>query len=269
VGGGLSTNPHLAQRLGAFVSVEEIPDVWAGVVGIFRDYGYRRLRTKARLKFLVADWGTERFREVLEKEYLGGSLPDGPAPLVPPPGDRDHIGVHRQRDGRYYLGVAPSVGRTSGTQLARIAQLAAEYGRGRIRTTAQQQLVILDVPADRTDALVAQLEKSKFAATPRPRATQPASEDTRHIPSRVKRAVWQRDDGRCTYVDEQGRRCTSRRFLEYDHALEFARGGEATVDNLRLRCRPHNQFAAEQSYGAEFMRDRREASQRAASRAYT
>ena len=71
VGGGLSTNPHLAQRLGAFVSVDEVPEVWAGVVGIFRDYGYRRLRTKARLKFLVADWGAQRFREVLETEYLG------------------------------------------------------------------------------------------------------------------------------------------------------------------------------------------------------
>lgn len=64
VGGGLSTNPHLAVRLGAWVPIEEIPEVWAGVVGIFRDYGYRRLRTKARLKFLVSDWGAEKFRQV-------------------------------------------------------------------------------------------------------------------------------------------------------------------------------------------------------------
>ncbi|MPZ97614.1 MAG: nitrite/sulfite reductase, partial [Propionibacteriales bacterium] len=61
VGGGLSTNPKLAVRLGAWVPLDEVADVWAGVVGIFRDYGYRRLRSRARLKFLVADWGPEKF----------------------------------------------------------------------------------------------------------------------------------------------------------------------------------------------------------------
>ena len=76
VGGGLSTNPMLAKRIGAFVEPDRVPEVWAGVAGIFRDYGYRRLRSRARLKFLVSDWGPERFREVLEKEYLGYALPD-------------------------------------------------------------------------------------------------------------------------------------------------------------------------------------------------
>ena len=57
VGGGLSTNPMLAVRLGAWVPEDEVAEVWAGVVGLFRDYGYRRLRTRARIKFLVADWG--------------------------------------------------------------------------------------------------------------------------------------------------------------------------------------------------------------------
>ena len=71
VGGGLSTNPMLAQRLGAWVPLEEVPDVWEGVTSVFRDYGYRRLRAKARLKFLIKDWGIEKFREVLEQEYLG------------------------------------------------------------------------------------------------------------------------------------------------------------------------------------------------------
>jgi sulfite reductase beta subunit-like hemoprotein len=73
----------LAQRLGAWVPLEEVPEVWAGVVGVFRDYGYRRLRSRARLKFLVADWGVERFRQVLEGEYLKRSLIDGPAPELP------------------------------------------------------------------------------------------------------------------------------------------------------------------------------------------
>src|SRR6185312_4776089 len=79
VGGGLSTTPRLAERLGAFVTAERVPEVWHGVVQIFRDYGYRRLRNKARLKFLLADWGVEKFRQVLETEYLDEPLADGPA----------------------------------------------------------------------------------------------------------------------------------------------------------------------------------------------
>lgn len=68
VGGGLSTNPMFAQRLGTFVRPDQLSAVWAGVCGIFRDYGYRRLRHRARIKFLIKDWGAEKFREVLEKE---------------------------------------------------------------------------------------------------------------------------------------------------------------------------------------------------------
>jgi len=166
VGGGLSTNPMLARRLGVFVPPDRVPAVWAAVTGLFRDYGYRRLRSRARLKFLVADWGTERFRDVLEKEYLGGALPDGPAPALPPPGERDHIGVHRQRDGRYYLGAAPSVGRTSGTLLWHVADLADAYGSGRVRLTAQQKLLILDVPGDQVSELSAELAARDLQVTP-------------------------------------------------------------------------------------------------------
>jgi sulfite reductase (ferredoxin) len=166
VGGGLSTNPMLARRLGVFVAADRVAPVWAGVTGLFRDYGYRRLRSRARLKFLVADWGVERFREVLEKEYLGGPLPDGPAAVVPPAGSRDHVGVHRQRDGRYYLGVAPSVGRSSGTQLWQVADLAEAYGSGTVRTTTSQKLIILDVPGERTDELAAELAARDLQVAP-------------------------------------------------------------------------------------------------------
>jgi sulfite reductase (ferredoxin) len=153
VGGGLSTNPMLARRLGAWVPLTEVAEVWAGVVGLFRDYGYRRLRTRARIKFLVADWGVEEFRRVLEAEYLHRPLVDGPAPPVPY-GPRDHVGVHRQRDGRYYVGLAPTVGRVSGTVLARLADVAEAHGSQRVRTTPHQKLLVLDVPADRVDSLV-------------------------------------------------------------------------------------------------------------------
>ena len=165
VGGGLSTNPMLAQRLGVWVPLSEVPDVWAGVVGIFRDYGYRRLRHRARLKFLVADWGVTKFREVLEKEYLGRTLLDGPAPQLP---DKpvDHIGVHRQRDGRNYVGAAPVVGRVSGTQLAQLADVVQTHGSDRVRLTPYQKLLVLDVPPERTESLVAGLREIGLEARP-------------------------------------------------------------------------------------------------------
>ena len=130
VGGGLSMNPFLGHRLGVFVTPEHVPEVWKGVVGIFRDYGYRRLRTRARLKFLVKEWGREKFRQVLEDDYLDFELADGPAPDVAKPGDRgDHVGIYEQRDGNFYVGMAPVAGRISGTKLAAIADVAEAAAR--------------------------------------------------------------------------------------------------------------------------------------------
>jgi sulfite reductase (ferredoxin) len=167
VGGGLSTNPKIAQRLGVWVPLDEVPDVWEGVVSIFRDYGYRRLRHRARIKFLLADWGVERFRRVLEDEYLHRALVDGPAPAVP---ERpiDHVGVHRQRDGRNYVGVAPASGRVSGTTLVALADAAEAAGSRRVRLTPQQKVVVLDVPDDRVDALKAALNTLGLQAEPSP-----------------------------------------------------------------------------------------------------
>ena len=157
VGGGLSTNPMIAKRLGAFVKQGQVPEVWNAVAELFRDYGYRRLRHRARIKFLIADWGPEKFREVLEKEYLGYALPDGPAPVNVAPGGRDHIGVHRQRNGLNYVGFAPRVGRLNGQLLGEIADLAERYGSG-VRTTSEQKMIIIDVPDASVDELVEELE---------------------------------------------------------------------------------------------------------------
>ncbi|MEV6314354.1 nitrite/sulfite reductase [Streptomyces sp. NPDC051776] len=168
VGGGLSTNPKVGVRLGAWVPLEDVPEVWAGVVGIFRDYGYRRLRTRARLKFLVADWGAERFREVLETEYLKRTLADGPAPEQPVQQWRDHIGVHRQQDGRYYIGFAPRVGRVDGTVLTKIADLAEAHGSGRLRTTVEQKMIVLDVEEDQVESLASGLESLDLQVEPSP-----------------------------------------------------------------------------------------------------
>ena len=165
VGGGLSTNPMLAQRLGVWVPLEEVPDVWEAVISVFRDYGYRRLRTRARLKFLVSDWGAAKVREVIETQYLGHRLLDGPA-AAPYAGRRDHVGVHDQRDGRKYVGAAPTVGRVSGTVLRRIGDLAERYGSGEVRLTAQQKLVVLDVEEADVEPLVAALHELGLEVRP-------------------------------------------------------------------------------------------------------
>ncbi|KOT66074.1 MULTISPECIES: nitrite/sulfite reductase [Streptomyces] len=168
VGGGLSTNPRLGERLGAWVPLAEVPDAWAGVVGIFRDYGYRRLRNRARLKFLMADWGPEKFRQVLEDEYLKRKLIDGPAPAEPSSRWRDHIGVHRQKDGRFYVGFAPRVGRVDGATLVKVAELAAAHGSDRLNTTVEQKMIILDVAEEQVEPLVAGLEALDFQVRPSP-----------------------------------------------------------------------------------------------------
>ena len=167
VGGGLSINPHLGVRLGRFVSPERVPEVWAAVAGVFRDHGYRRLRTRARLKFLVKDWGAEKFREVMERDYLGYELPDGPAPRLATPGNRgDHVGIYEQRDGRYYIGVAPVAGRISGEKLAAIADIAEAAGSDRIRLTPLQKILVLDVPQQKVSDVVNGLRALELESSP-------------------------------------------------------------------------------------------------------
>ncbi|WP_141013150.1 nitrite/sulfite reductase [Nocardioides sambongensis] len=165
VGGGLSTNPMLAQKLGVWVPLDAVPDVWAGVAGIFRDYGYRRLRSRARLKFLVADWGVEKFREVLENEYLGRQLVSLDSPAAPV-GYRDHIGVHEQKDGDRYIGIAPTAGRVSGTLLVQLADLMEQYGVTGARLTPYQKIVLIGVAPETVEELLDRLDTIGLSGRP-------------------------------------------------------------------------------------------------------
>ncbi|MGH3458725.1 nitrite/sulfite reductase [Aeromicrobium sp.] len=165
VGGGLSTNPMLAKRLGAWVPIDEVPEVWEGITSVFRDYGYRRLRSRARLKFLIADWGIEKFREVLETEYLKRPLIDLDAPEAPET-PVDHVGVFRQKDDRYIVGTAPSVGRVSGTLLNQIADVVEAHGSTRVRTTPMQKLLVLDVEEEQIEPLITALDELGLHARP-------------------------------------------------------------------------------------------------------
>ncbi|MGW4069098.1 nitrite/sulfite reductase [Nocardia grenadensis] len=165
VGGGLSTNPMLAQRVGAWVPLDEVPEVWEGVVSLFRDYGYRRLRTKARLKFLIKDWGIEKFRQVLEDEYLKRKLIDGPAPERPSR-PIDHVGVQRLRNGLNAVGFSPIAGRVSGSVLTAVADAVERAGSDRIRFTPYQKIIVLDIADDKVEQLIAELEPLGLQARP-------------------------------------------------------------------------------------------------------
>jgi hypothetical protein len=114
------------------------------------------------------------------------------------------------------------------------------------------------------DALIEKLEARKCGATSQPRAPRPrTNRDSRYVPLDVRRAVWNRDGGQCTFVSDKGKRCEARSPLEFDHVHDFARGGNATISGIRLRCRAHNQYSADLTYGVEFMRQKRSAAQRA------
>lgn len=104
------------------------------------------------------------------------------------------------------------------------------------------------------------LRKQKFAESASPRSTRDlrhGSRNARQIPAHVKRAVWERDGGRCTFVGTGGHRCTSRERIEFDHRVPVTKSGEATVENVRLLCHAHNQFEADRVLGEGFMKAKR------------
>jgi 5-methylcytosine-specific restriction endonuclease McrA len=111
------------------------------------------------------------------------------------------------------------------------------------------------------DALISQLEVRRLGVNTREPHREPRPDNgapSRYIPASVRRAVWERDQGRCTFISITGGRCRSRRFLECDHIVPVARGGKATVENIRLRCSAHNQYEAERAFGVDFMRRKRQ-----------
>jgi 5-methylcytosine-specific restriction endonuclease McrA len=101
--------------------------------------------------------------------------------------------------------------------------------------------------------LLTQIRKQKFAETSDPRLSRTAETSSRHIPARIRRAVWQRDAGRCTYRSAEGRRCESREFVEFDHIDAWSRSREHSIEGITLRCRAHNQLRARTDFGEQHM----------------
>lgn len=166
VGGGLGAKERFGERLGVHVRPEEIVNVCHHICGIFRDHGKRESRMLARLKFLMADWGAEKFREELENR-LGYQLKRGEAPNVPVSTNRAHIGIHPQnRAGLVYIGAATTGGLLSGEQMIEIACLAGKFGGGRVRLTPTQNLILLDVPEENAETVALGLEKIDLLVRP-------------------------------------------------------------------------------------------------------
>jgi ferredoxin-nitrite reductase len=143
----------LATSLDAFVRPDEAAEVCAAIALLFRDHGPREARSRARLAFLVDEWGAERFRKELEVR-LGRPLPPAGADAR---GRRvtDHVGVFRQREaGLSYVGLKTPVGRITGDQLVELARLADAYGAGELRLTPLQNVLLPHVPDRRLGALL-------------------------------------------------------------------------------------------------------------------
>jgi len=156
VGGGLSTHPHFGVRLNAFVLPAQVVPVVRGIAAIFRDADVlRQDRSKARLKFLFLDhgWTAHSFQEELERR-IGFSLAPAVAEELPGAEGRDHLGIRPQKQkGLYYAGLPVLRGRLTASQMSFIADMADRYGDGQLRTTAMQNIVVVNVPQAAVEAL--------------------------------------------------------------------------------------------------------------------
>lgn len=150
VGGGLSAKPHLAKELDIFVRPEDALKVAIGVTTIFRDYGYREKRHQARLKFLVADWGPEKFKEKLIE--LVGDLPSKGESKIAGWNAVYYDGVYPQaQEGLNFIGLNVPVGRTNSDEFEQLADVADKYGDGKIRTTMSQNIILSGIPTDKVE----------------------------------------------------------------------------------------------------------------------
>jgi sulfite reductase (ferredoxin) len=160
VGGGLSTEPHLAQKLNAFIRQDQVVDVARGIAEIFRSRDVLRIsRDHARLKylFLKFDWTSEKFLSELQ-QVIGYRLDPAEHEEIPSDTCRDHTGIHRQKQaGLVFLGASVLRGRISPAQLRRAAGLADQYGDGSLRFTAQQNVLLGHIREEHAETVAAEL----------------------------------------------------------------------------------------------------------------
>jgi sulfite reductase beta subunit-like hemoprotein len=168
VGGGLSTTPRFSKDMGVLIEPDEAVELCGAIASVFREEGNRENRKRARLKFLVEKWEIPRFRDEVEAR-LGHKLRIASEPEAAPITERDrsHLGIHGQhQQGHYYVGLSILGGRTSGVDLNRLADLAEEHGSGRVRTTNTQNVILLDIPERKLQALTSDLDRYGFEYQP-------------------------------------------------------------------------------------------------------
>lgn len=168
VGGGLSARPFFAKKMNMFIPGDRLVDVFRAVAEVFRDSGNRDNRKKARIKFLVDEWGIEKFEAEVRARL--DWTPD-PAVEWPEPKKtfRDHIGITRQKqEGLVSIGACVLSGRMTDDQISRSADIAENFGDGVVRTTNQQNLVFTNIPEARVEQAVQALEEVGLVVHPNP-----------------------------------------------------------------------------------------------------
>ncbi|WP_435349710.1 nitrite/sulfite reductase [Haloarchaeobius sp. HRN-SO-5] len=178
VGGGLARNePRFARDVDVFVTPEQAADVAGGISALFREYGDRENRYNARIKFLVDEWGPEKLRATLQEEFVDFELCTAGQDLrseysynagYETGGKHDHVGVHEQNDGDYYVGLNVLVGRIGADDVLELADVADEYGSGEVRLTQRQNVVVTDVPGENLDDLLAEPVLEHYSPDPHP-----------------------------------------------------------------------------------------------------
>ncbi|QKG83943.1 nitrite/sulfite reductase [Kroppenstedtia pulmonis] len=167
VGGGLSARPYLAQELDLFIRPEQVKDAVIAVTTIFRDYGYRVKRTRARLKFLVADWGPEKFAEKIQA--YTGLLPGRGESRLTDWNAGYFYGVHPQKQKGYsYVGLNVPIGRLSADEVMELARISQKYGQGEIRNCSSQNVIIPHIPDDQVEELLQEEILKRISLQPPP-----------------------------------------------------------------------------------------------------
>jgi len=168
IGGGLSTEPHLALKLNAFVRQEQVVDVARCITEIFRSRDVLRIsRDHARLKylFLKFDWTAEKFLAELNR-VIGYNLDPAEHEEIPSDTHRDHTGIHRQKQaGLVFIGASVLRGRINPAQLRRAAELADQFGDGSLRFTAQQNVLLANIRAEHAESVAAELSAAGLPVT--------------------------------------------------------------------------------------------------------
>jgi ferredoxin-nitrite reductase len=176
VGGGLSRKePRFSRSLDVWVPPEQAADIGAGMSALFREYGDRDDRFNARIKFLVDEWGPEKMRDVLQEEFVdfeletaGENMREHYTYNAGGHEHGDHVGVHEQPDGNYYVGLDVLVGRMGVDDVSELAELAEEYGSGEVRLTQRQNIIVTDVDSDRLDEFLDEPLLETYSPDPHP-----------------------------------------------------------------------------------------------------